>query len=537
MKLSDRNIFPAILLLLAACSQPPTGARPAAARGPKGSILVPPTAMVYIPAGKFVRGSNPQKDPKPEGLPEGLLRSYQNETPQKKLFLKAYYIDRYEVTFMEYRLFLKATGRKEPEIWGYYDTEDDNYPVYGVSWEDAAAYAAWAGKRLPTEQEWERAARGDNGNFYPWGNHLDEGFDKLLNIMMPVGGRSVDKSPYLVRDLASNVAEWTASDFAPYPGSSYKDPEYGQNRKVVKGYYACGREKTLFAPTFYLSAERYGFHKDKHSHYIGFRCALDIKPVKPASAPGAGSDMIYIPGGEFKLGTDKDREPEIPDSYGFSQPPYQDETPRQLVHVDGFYIDKYEVTIAEYREFLKAKQRPEPEPWRELKLPDEELDKLPVFCVTWPEAAEYAAWTGKRLPTEQEWERAARGDKNIRFPWGNRFENRPENSLLKRLIPVKAFTVNPSPYGVMGLGGNVAEWTADWYEPYPGNKAPNENYGKRFKVIRGISIHESGHYNLPYFSRLACRDFAEAVKGYRNVGFRCVSSLPPESIAKQASSN
>jgi formylglycine-generating enzyme required for sulfatase activity len=501
-------------------------------RGPQDSIIRPPTGMVYIPPGEFERGSNPEEEPALAGLPEELKYGYKNESPKEKVTLKGFFIDRYEVTFMEYNIFLKATGRPYPEGWNNYDfSHSPDYPVFGVSWAEADAYARWAKKRLPTEAEWEKAARGTDGRRYVWGDEY--GFADQLMDIRPVGTRLIDKSPYQVFDMAGNVAEWTANDFSPYSGSGYQDPQYGQGKKVVRGYFSPGKKDYPYADIYFRVSARYGMSSEAFLPRLGFRCAMDIntpdKNMSPEKAQKEekeySKEMVYIPPGPFVLGTDIEKEETVPDSFGLTLPAYLDETPQQMVYLDGFYIDRYEVRIEQFRDFLKAKNRPTPEIWDKIDRPKEELEKFPVFGITWAEAAEYAQWIGKRLPTEEEWEKAARGTDGIKFLWEENISGMNKNDLFKALVPVDQFTMLGSPYGVYGMTGNVSEWTESWYEPYPGNRYPNDNYGKKYKVVKGASYKETGHYNIPYFLRLACRGHVTPTMRYMNIGFRCAKDL------------
>jgi sulfatase modifying factor 1 len=188
-------------------------------------------SMVPIAAGDFVMGSNAGRD---------------DERPQHAVYLDAFEMDRYEVANAQYRRFLQATGRRPPPYWDgdtYPDGQAD-YPVVGVSWDDAIAYCGWAGKRLPTEAEWEKACRSVDGRTYPWGNMWEprranvEALDhaaspieqagggpfvweaawRLLRItgsragpgLRPVGSYLDGASPYGVMDMAGNASEWVS---------------------------------------------------------------------------------------------------------------------------------------------------------------------------------------------------------------------------------------------------------------------------------------------------------------------------------------
>ena len=239
-----------------------------------------PDDMVLIPAGKFLMGSSP-KDGR-VGFTVGV-----DELPQHTVDLKAYYIDRYEVTAKQYRKFIEATGRKPPgdprfpEIYpwareGGVPKEFENNPVIYVSWEDAEAYCQWSGKRLPTEAEWEKAARGTDGRIWPWGNIFDP---QKANVQeykaggtLAVGSFPKGVSPYGVYDMAGNVAEWTADWYQAYPGSKLARGAFGKTRVVTGGAY------TLPGEPYARSASRtMARDPEKRHRSIGFRCAKDLK--------------------------------------------------------------------------------------------------------------------------------------------------------------------------------------------------------------------------------------------------------------------
>jgi len=239
-----------------------------------------PDNMTLIPAGEFLMGSS---DKEIEDVVKvfGKIDLYKTypfdaEKPKRKLWLKAYYIDKHEVTNAEYAKFVEATGYRKPVHWEKtgYEKNQANIPVSFVTYRDAEAYAKWAGKRLPTEAEWEKAARGDKGLVFPWGNSFDPYmaatadsdlkflFGPLCNantaniVEMAEG----DKSPYGVRDMAGNLREWTAS-------SDKKDPAM----MIVKG--ASWLDRYINARV----AHREFVHRDFKSHIIGFRCVKDLE--------------------------------------------------------------------------------------------------------------------------------------------------------------------------------------------------------------------------------------------------------------------
>ncbi|MBI5787344.1 MAG: formylglycine-generating enzyme family protein [Candidatus Schekmanbacteria bacterium] len=229
-------------------------------------------------------------------------------------------------------------------------------------------------------------------------------------------------------------------------------------------------------------------------------------------------DMVLIPAGEFTLGLSKDEVPAISDALG-AMPKYFDCcTPSRKINLPAFYIDKYEVTNEQYKKFLDATNHTPPEPWGGNNFPAGKA-KHPVVNITWEDASAYAKWAGKRLPTEAEWEKAARGTDGRYFPWGNKFEKSAANtdeSGKGTTTAAGSYEAGKSPYGVYDMAGNVWEWTADYYLPYPGNTYADEFYGKERYVLRGGSFADLNYDALTFI-----RSKFTPQTDDDNVGFRC----------------
>lgn len=238
-----------------------------------------PGSMVLVEAGLFIMGVDPDPGSPAEGRPD--------EQPAHRVFLDAYYIDLYEVTNAQYKRFVDDTGWRIPRWWknGVYQNGMDYHPVTGVTWDDAAAYVAWAGKRLPTEAEWEKAARGPLERRYPWGNRFNMKKGNFQSeFTRPVGSYPAGVSPYGCYDMAGNVWEWVydwyRSDYYQHsPQRNPKGPPSGTHH-VLKG----GSYHTEFAVDFIMkSATRYGKNVyPQENPAFGFRCAKDPAPGEPA---------------------------------------------------------------------------------------------------------------------------------------------------------------------------------------------------------------------------------------------------------------
>ena len=235
--------------------------------------------MVYIPRGTFTMGTDSrdgahETDADPaRRLPRGMRTALLNtERPAHDTTVEALLIDRVEVTNGEFKMFRPAHA---------YANGADEHPVTTVSWPDAVAYARSVGKRLPTEAEWEKAARGTDGRRWPWGNHWTPGIAGFGSGTMPVGSTPDDASFYGVHDMAGNVQEWTASLFAPYPGSRANNRTFDGRHRVVRGTHWGGNSCLARATARFcaLPGERGIQPSDPDYAYIGFRCARDIPPL------------------------------------------------------------------------------------------------------------------------------------------------------------------------------------------------------------------------------------------------------------------
>ncbi len=234
--------------------------------------------------------------------------------------------------------------------------------------------------------------------------------------------------------------------------------------------------------------------------------------------------MIRVPAGPFTMGSDQEDTEGKTAEFGMVKPLYQDEHPSHTVMLPTYFIDRLEITIEQYAKFIAATSARPPGDWKKGK-PPAGRDNYPASGMNWYDADRYCAWVGKQLPTEAEWEKAARGPNAFVFPWGNEFDPKKANtggSGLNDLAPVGSFPQGRSPYGVEDMAGNVWEWTADWYQPYPGSRYQSDAFGQKTKVLRGGSWGGAGHYALSYFYRTSHRLNSEPEFGFPDAGFRCV---------------
>ena len=231
---------------------------------------------------------------------------------------------------------------------------------------------------------------------------------------------------------------------------------------------------------------------------------------------GDGREMVLIPAGSFTMGGGADGD--------------LDEQPQRVIYLDAFYMDKYEVTNADYARFTNMLKRPGP------MIPvfedDENLlkgDDQPVVGVAWVDAVAYCRWAGNRLPTEAEWEKAARGEDAVKWPWGDSFHASHVNGHgsqdgYKYSAPVGSFESGRSPYGLYDMAGNVSEWVADWYDQFYYKDAPFKNpTGPEDPGIIKVLSYRGGSYNSTAHDLRASKRFggSHPERGESTVGIRC----------------
>jgi formylglycine-generating enzyme required for sulfatase activity len=532
--------------------------------------------MVWIPAGTFEMGCV-------VGDPDCLG---DERPPHTVTLTRGFWIGIAEVTAGQYRLFAGATGHPLPPqpAWSR-----DNHPVVNVSWDDAAGFCSWAGGRLPSEAEWEYAARGgSDGKRFPAGDELTHDDANFAGS----GGRDrfPDSAPvasfapngFGLYDVVGNVWEWCADWYgeATYggPATDPTGPASGTLRVLRGGSYNYQTRSLRLS-------DRGRSRPDRRAEFIGFRCVRDgepSEPVAPAGKPleatgpeqpprkiGAGAPPApdrtsgAAPESAAKEQTAIEAAPAVevgptptparpaapvgpPPGETSSFPPAEatmawippatvdigcvkgdgecdgDEQPRHSVTFSrGFWVDVTEVTVGQYRAFASAAGHAMP------RQPEWSGDDHPVVNVSWYDAAAYCAWAGGRLPSEAEWEYAARGGlEGAKFASGAHLDEDAANAdgvagadRWEKSAPVRSFP--PNGFGLYDMAGNVWEWCADWYAPRTyAEEAVSDPQGPpdgSQRVVRGGSwTSNQWRMRLSYRFRLAPSDTSVTL------GFRCV---------------
>ena len=534
-----------------------------AASAPAAQVSAP-AGMVLIPAGEFQMGSD-------------AADARNNEQPVHLVHVDAFYMDTHEVTNAEYKSFLLANpewqkGRisdafhsgKYLKRWegNNYPAGKGDHPVTYVSWYGAMAYSAWVGKRLPTEAEWEKAARGgEAGRKYPWGDTItanDANYDRNVDDTTSVG--SYAANGYGLFDMAGNVHEWCldAWDKTFYAASPARNPLRGVSGntlanldEIVSDYTGVNvKSRRVLRGGNWRAGVRYQRVADRFKReptftesFAGFRCVSAGPAVPEPPAPQAPAGMALIPAGTFQMGSND------AEATG-------DERPVHTVHVDAFYMDTHEVTNAEYQSFVLANPQ-----WQKTRIPDALHDGSylghwtgnnyppgkrdhPVTYVSWYAAMAYAAWAGKRLPTEAEWEKAARGGLvGKKYPWGDTITpndaNYGNNGL--RTTAVGSYAANG--YGLYDMAGNVWEWCLDEYNDdfYSASPSSNPLRGVSGSMLANLDEIVDNYTNVTSsrvlrggswpdntrFLRAAVRHSFSPTVTFGNHGFRCARAVTP----------
>ncbi|MCY4593804.1 MAG: formylglycine-generating enzyme family protein [Bryobacterales bacterium] len=238
--------------------------------------------------------------------------------------------------------------------------------------------------------------------------------------------------------------------------------------------------------------------------------------------PDAPEGMVLIPVGEFTMGrtfTTND------DETGMRPLVLRDDRPAHKVRLDAFWMDSTEVTHAAYAEFLAATGRRAPYHWLDGKMPKRQASH-PVYNVDWEDARSFCQWKGKRLPTEAEWERAARGGlEEAKYPWG---DDSPTSDTARYSTPEGPSAVGKFPangYGLHDMAGSVAEWCRDWfartyYSESPSENPPGPSEGM-YRIVRGGAWSDGPNRITVFF-----RNWVRPSQRTPNLGFRCVRDMP-----------
>ena len=532
-----------------------------------GTVRVNPIdglKYVWIPPGTFMMGCSP-----------GDREAYFQENPPHQVTItKGFWMGQTPVTVAAYQRFVAATGRQMP-VTPVFNTNWANrkMPIVNVTWEEAQAYCEWAGGRLPTEGEWEYAARaGDTEACYgpideiAWyanncgRERLDSAamittdepnyFTRLIengNGTKDVGQKSPNE--FRLYDTIGNVYEW-ASDwydenyYLDSPSQDPPGPATGQQRVQRGGaWYETSRGARV--------SYRYGQDPQQRAPGNGLRCVLKTAPPEPGlelsrqtseSAPHMVEEnpkdrlkYVWIPPGTFVMGC-------MPGN----GPGDEAKPPHFVTHTKGFWMGQTPVTVAAYRRFAAATRRQMPA--APMYNPGWANPNLPMVHVTWAEAREYCEWAGGRLPTEAEWEYAARaGSTEAHYGPLEEIAWYADNCGRTRLDSAKILSEGVANFvqrivdngggahevggkranalGLCDMLGNVWEWVNDWFDPNYYRNSPSQDptgpASGENRVLRGGSWCDP-----PQHFHVSLRHNSDPKQRILTNGFRCVWEKP-----------
>ena len=545
-----------------------------------------PAGMVLIPAGSFWMGCNTAVDTDCDD----------DENPYHEVALSTFYMDKTEVTVTAYGECVTAADCVAPSTsesfcnWG--KSGQDNHPVNCVNWDQATAYCEWAGKRLPTEAEWEKAARGTEGWTYPWGNEPatceyavmdDDGEGCGTGHTWEVCSRSpAGDSPYGLCDMSGNVWEWVSDwhDYEYYKnspslnptgpasgsyrvirGGDFSSPEFlaprasdrsssFQSRDDVWGlgfrcarsqpdacFPACGKYECGFDPVCgvqYCGTCGNGYSCDG-GECVETVCVPDCGKAECGLDPVCGTscgicgdgflcddgecvvhveygEMVLIPAGPFWMGCN--------DSVDYDCD--ADEFSYHEVTLDAYYIDRTEVTRPAFKQCVDAGGC-------DYTGNFDGASNVPMLGVDWNDAVAFCEWAGKRLPTEAEWEKAARGTDGRKYPWGNETatcdyavmeQGEPACGSRHPWLVCSKSPAGDSPYGLCDMTGNAEEWVSDWYsDNYYENSPASNPMGPELGIRK---VQRGGCYYYDYGLRSSDRRGSNPLQYASCFGFRCV---------------
>lgn len=345
-------------------------------------------------------------------------------------------------------------------------------------------------------------------------------------------GFPINAGPWAV--IKGNISSRQGRDifFSPSLESGHSGGPIFQGGKVVgvvgAGDQSVGRGVTARSVQDYI--EGFGIMAEERTGGSSLMASAASPPTAASAKPKHrqefqvseitgkdGASMVLVSAGEFMMGDDTSGR--------------NDERPAHPVYLDAFYIDQYEVTTSRYAKFWQETNRPVPEYWSDQVL--RQHGRKPVVGVDWSDATAYCSWAGKGLPTEAEWEKAARGTDQRVYPWGNaapnttlaNFDRGFDFKQYGVLTDVGAFEQGKSPSGAYDMAGNVWEWVADWYDTNYYSKSPKQNprgpSSGELRILRGGSW-----FNGPASVRSATRGRLTPSTRDANIGFRCAQDIP-----------